>query len=86
MTMSIDELNVTVDQLELMEVMCVPILIHLVKDRLLVDAYCARKRTMLAEIDINSEEGMPQGLIYIFNDKSGGYTRRGLENSLRGDD
>ena len=75
--------NLVLEDLELLEVMAVPILVHLVQDRPLIDAYSGKYGVSLAEIDINREEESPQGLMYFFSDNLGGYTREGLERSLK---
>ena len=75
--------NLVLEDLALLEVMAVPILVHLVQDRPLIDAYSGKYGVSLAEIDINREEESPQGLMYFFSDNLGGYTREGLERSLK---
>ena len=52
-------------------------------DKLLVEAFCSRYNTKLTEVDVDREEHPPTGLMYFFSDNTGGYTRKGLEDSLR---
>ena len=49
----------------------------------MVEAFCSKYDIQLIDIDTDREEFPPTGLMYFFSDNTGGYTRQGLENSLR---
>ncbi len=72
--------------IEGVEELSVSVLEVLARDAPLIDAFSSRYKAELVRIGVNREdEYPPQSLMYFFDDNLGGYTRKGLEDSLKED-
>jgi hypothetical protein len=60
-----------------------PGLAYLIEDADLVDRFCREMDVELIGIAVDTGEIPAKGLMYYFNDNLGGYSRTGLENSLK---
>lgn len=55
------------------------------KDRPYVEAFCLRTSEELIDFIWNEEDFPSQGLTYFFSDNLGGYSIKGIKNTLDGD-
>ena len=55
---------------------------YLLRDKFVVDLFCAQEKVELQEVIPNLEEFPINGLMYFFNNNLGGYSLEGLLGSL----
>lgn len=53
------------------------------QDRLYLSAFCRKYNVELVTFLPNSEDFPPQGLLYFFSDDLGGYSIKGIKESLK---
>ncbi len=56
--------------------------LYLLDDRLYLEAYCQKYKTEVIDVSPNTEDFPPQGLMYVFDNQLGGFSREGIKNSL----
>ncbi len=57
-------------------------ILYLLDDRLYIEVYCQKYKTGVIDVFPNMEDFPPQGLMYVFDNELGGFSREGIENSL----
>ncbi len=57
-------------------------ILHLLEDRLYVEAFCQKYNAAVIDILPNTEESPARGLTYVFHNQQGGFNITGIKASL----
>lgn len=57
-------------------------ILHLLDDAWYLEIFCQKYRAQVIDISPNTEECPTRGLIYVFDNQLGGFSIKGIKNSL----